>query len=77
MENATARSATSPVTRTEILDLVDRAFEGRPPHTEDLVTMAIEYDARPAVVDVLRSLPSQPFQNRADLWTYLPDLPVE
>lgn len=67
----------SPVTRTEILDLVDGAFDGQPPRTEDLVTAAIEHDARPAVIDVLRSLPSQPFQNRTDLWTYLPDLPVE
>jgi hypothetical protein len=77
MENATTQSASGPVTRTEILDLVDGAFDGEMPRTEDLVTVAIEHDARPAVIDVLRSLPSQPFQNRADLWTYLPDLPVE
>ena len=76
LENGMTQSA-SPVTRTEILDLVEGAFDGEAPRTEDLVTRAIEHDARPAVIDVLRSLPSQPFQSRTDLWTYLPDLPVE
>lgn len=76
MENFTTTAASS-VTRTEILDLVEAAFHGEPPRTDDLVTIAIQHDARPAVIDVLRSLPSQPFPNRTDLWTYLPDLPVE
>lgn len=76
MENTTTQSV-GPVTRTEILDLVEGAFDGVPPRGEDLVIAAIEQDARPAVIDVLRSLPSQPFRNRTDLWTYLPDLPVE
>lgn len=77
MENLTAQPASRPVTRTEILDVVDGAFEDGIPRAEDLVTVAIEHDARPAVIDVLRSLPAQPFQKRTDLWAHLPDLPID
>jgi hypothetical protein len=77
MENTTTQAASDPVTRTEILDCVETAFDDGVPRKEDLVTAAIERDARPAVVDTLRSLPAQPFRNRTDLWTHLPDLPVE
>lgn len=77
MENLTAQRSSRPVTRTEILDLIDAAFEDDIPRTEDLVTAAIQQDARPAVIDILRSLPVQPFQKRTDLWTYLPELPID
>lgn len=76
MEN-TSEIRTGPVTRTEILDAVDHAFDAGTPLRDDLITAAIASDARPPVIDVLRGLPAQSYAKRSDLWTHLPEIPVE
>ena len=74
----TVAAVGAPVTRLEILDAIDPAFDERALTKHDLVDTAIASDARPGVLELLRTLPDdERFRERVDLWAHLPDVPVE
>lgn len=68
------------VSRLELLEVLDAAFEAHGPGgptKQDLLSAAVEAGARPAVLDQLHRLPDRDkFRVRTDLWAHLGDLPV-
>ncbi|GAB3556053.1 hypothetical protein J2S53_003290 [Actinopolyspora lacussalsi] len=66
-----------PVTRLEILDAVDKAFEAPPTATSDILVTAEDSGARTALLEVLHRLPEKRFGSVRELWEHLPDVPVE
>lgn len=65
-----------PVTRLEVLDAVDAAFDRAPVDTDDLIEAALRAGARPAVLELLRRLPSRQFVRPHELWETLPEVPL-
>lgn len=63
------------VTRTELADHIATAFSTGPATREQLLASAAGSHARPEVIDLLRSLPQQPYRSMRDLWTDLAHLP--
>lgn len=64
------------VSRTEIVEHLDGAFEVEPTTRAKLVSVASTHGARAEVVAVLERLPDIRFHRLADLWPELPDVPV-
>jgi hypothetical protein len=66
-----------PVTRIEILDAVEEVFDMPPVSAVDLVETARARGSRPQVLDTLRRVPGKQFRHPVELWTHLPDLPID
>jgi hypothetical protein len=64
------------VTRMEIAEAVRIAFNGSGAARADILAAASAAQVRPAVIDVLSSLPEIRFRELRDLWTELSHLPV-
>lgn len=69
-------AATAPVTRVEIADHLEAAFDGGPVGRQDLVDAAVTSAARTAVVEVLAGLPERPYSQLRQLWEDLPEVPI-
>lgn len=65
------------VTRMEIVDAIESAFNSPPATKRQIVAAAEDARARAALVDVLRRLPDGSYQHVRNLWEYLPDVPVD
>lgn len=65
-----------PVTRMELLDHVEGAFTTVPATRGDLLKAAVNTEARPEVLAVLRRLPDVQFRRAHDLWEELGDVPI-
>ncbi|MCR3719539.1 MULTISPECIES: DUF2795 domain-containing protein [Prauserella salsuginis group] len=72
----TAHQDHDPVTRIEIIDAVEEAFDGTPPSKQQLITAASQHHSRDAVLKVLDALPERQFRHVRDLWDHLPDVPL-
>jgi hypothetical protein len=66
-----------PLTRIEVLDFVGEAFDQGPPDREALIATAARDGAREVLLALLRRLPEGSFNQPADLWPHLPDVPVD
>ena len=70
-------SSSNVVTRVEVVDHIGDAFAGGPLTRSDLVATAQRVGARPAVVDVLGTLPDRKFSRPHELWNDLAHVPIE
>lgn len=77
MTNVDTNGAERPVSRVELLDQLGRAMDARPFTKHDLVEAAAGAGARQGVVDLLHELPDRRYHHPRDLWSELPDVPVE
>lgn len=66
-----------PVTRIEVLDFVGEAFDDDRPTRSALVTHAAAEGARPALLELLATLPDGRFDDPDALWAALPGVPVD
>ena len=64
------------VTRMELVDHIETAFEAGPATRGDLLAAATASHARPEVIEVLHQLPDTPYRSVRDLWPELADVPV-
>lgn len=67
----------TPVTRTEIADLIEDHLDGTPQHRNDLVAAATAAGARPPVISTLERLPNSTYITLRDLWPHLSDIAIE
>jgi hypothetical protein len=65
------------VTRVEVIDHVGQAFTGGPLTRSDLQSAAQRGGARPAVIDLLGTLPDRKFSRPQELWNDLGHVPIE
>lgn len=65
------------VTRVEIADAVEDAFDHAPVTKDVLLVCATANRARPEVLAAVSRLPEQTFRSLRDLWPHLPGIPVE
>jgi hypothetical protein len=66
-----------PVTRMEIVDVVHAAFENGGAERSEVLATAVARGARPQVLETLERLPDRRFSELRELWTELPEVPVE
>jgi hypothetical protein len=66
----------TPVTRIEIADHLETAFDGGPVGPRQLVAVAVAGDARTAVVEVLAGLPERQYGQLRQLWEDLSEVPI-
>jgi hypothetical protein len=64
------------VTRREIADSIEGAFEDGPASRDQLLAAARDAGARQEVVAELERLPERSFSHLRALWRDLPDIPV-
>ena len=69
--------AEGPVTRMEILDAITDAFASPPATKDQIVAAAEDSRSRRDLVALLSQLPNSTFSDVRDLWSYLPDVPVD
>jgi hypothetical protein len=69
-------AATTPVTRVEIADHLETAFDGGPVWPRQLTAAAVAGDARAAVVEVLAGLPERQYGQLRQLWEDLSEVPI-
>lgn len=67
---------TTPVTRVEIADHLETAFDGGPVCRQELVDAAVASTARTAVVEVLAGLPDRSYSQLRQLWEDLSEVPI-
>jgi hypothetical protein len=65
------------VTRIEIAEAVETAFDRPPVSKGDLLAHATASRARVDVLDTLARLPERDFRHLRDLWPHLPGIPVD
>lgn len=66
-----------PVTRVEILDVLDDAFAVGPASRDQLVNAARAQGARAELVTLLEDLPSdRQYVHQRQLWVHMPNVPV-
>jgi hypothetical protein len=65
------------VTRVEVIDHIGEAFTAGPLTRSDLLGAAQRVGARPAVIELLGTLPDRKFNRPHDLWTDLGHVPIE
>jgi hypothetical protein len=70
-------SSTNVVTRVEVVDHLGEAFASGPLTRSDLMATAQRVGARPAVVDLLGTLPDRKFSRPHELWNDLAHVPIE
>ncbi|WP_158542646.1 DUF2795 domain-containing protein [Phytoactinopolyspora halophila] len=64
------------VTRIEIADAVEDAFDAPPASKEDLLAWATANSARVEVLETLGRLPDTSFRSLRELWAHLSGVPV-
>ncbi|MEX2626661.1 MAG: DUF2795 domain-containing protein [Ilumatobacteraceae bacterium] len=64
-------------TRVEVIDAVGSVFDEGAISRSDLVAVAETAGVRSGVIGVLRRLPDGVYRRPADMWTALPDVPIE
>lgn len=64
------------VTRIELVEHIEPAFDTGPASRSDLLAAATASHARPEVLAVLQRLPEAPYRSMRDLWHDLEDVPV-
>lgn len=64
-------------TRVEVIDAVGTAFDNGPLSKSELVAAAEMANSSVGVVGVLRRLPDGIYRRPADMWSALPDVPIE
>ncbi|WP_204290216.1 DUF2795 domain-containing protein [Micromonospora gifhornensis] len=65
------------MTRIELLDHVETAFDGGPASRDALLAAAVESNARPDVIALLHRLPDRDFRQLRDLWKEMADVPID
>ncbi|MGH3487702.1 MAG: DUF2795 domain-containing protein [Actinopolymorphaceae bacterium] len=65
-----------PVTRVEILDVLDDAFAVGPASRGQLVSAARAQGARAELVVLLEELPDRQYVHQRQLWVHMPNVPV-
>jgi hypothetical protein len=70
-------TSTHVVTRVEVVDHIGEAFAGGPLTRSDLMATAQRVGARPAVVELLGTLPDRKFSRPHELWNDLSHVPIE
>lgn len=70
-------TATGAVTRVEIADMVDSAFDNGNAGRGELIETARAAGARPEVLATLTQLPDNHYGHLRQLWVDLPHVPVE
>ncbi|HKH05233.1 MAG TPA: DUF2795 domain-containing protein [Acidimicrobiales bacterium] len=65
------------VTRVEVIDHIGEAFTGVPLTRNDLLSAAQRVGARPAVIELLGTLPDRRFARPQELWNDLGHVPIE
>lgn len=73
---SSADVARHPVTRVEILDVLDGAFAVGSASRGELVEVARAHGARPELVALLEALPDRQYTHQRTLWVDLPHVPV-
>jgi len=71
-----AVAPTEPVTRVEILDVLDDAFAVGPASRVQLVGAARAQGARAELVALLEELPDRQYVHQRQLWVHMPQVPV-
>lgn len=66
-----------PAMRLEIAEHTAKAFTGATVTREQILLIARQTGARPAVLRVLERLPDVPFHELRELWPDLPGVPIE
>jgi Protein of unknown function (DUF2795) len=66
----------NPVTRVEILDVLDGAFAAGAATRGELVEVARAHGARPELLALLEALPDRHYTHQRTLWVDLPHVPV-
>ncbi|MGA8117514.1 MAG: DUF2795 domain-containing protein [Actinocatenispora sp.] len=64
------------VTRIEIADHVEDAFDAGPANRGSLLAAAERAGARQALLGILATLPDRPYGELRHLWTDLPEVPI-
>ena len=64
------------VTRMELVDHIESAFESGPATRSALLAAAATSHARPEVIELLQRLPDIRYRHVRDLWHQLADVPV-
>jgi hypothetical protein len=67
----------SSVTRIEVIDALEPAFDQAPLTRTALITAARDAAAPTQVVQLLESLPERVYRRPADMWDELPGVPIE
>lgn len=70
-------STANVVTRVEVIDHIGEAFASGPLTRADLLTAARDVGARPAVIELLGTLPDRKFARPHELWNDLAHVPIE
>jgi hypothetical protein len=70
-------STTHVVTRVEVVDHIGEAFASGPLTRSDLVIAAQRVGARPAVIELLGTLPDRRFSRPHEIWNDLGHVPIE
>ncbi len=65
-----------PVTRVEILDVLDDAFAVGPASRGQLIGAARAQGARVELVALLEELPDRLYVHQRQLWVHMPNVPV-
>jgi hypothetical protein len=65
------------VTRLEIADMVGDAFGPAGADRAAVLATATANGAHPAVLDKLRELPDRRFRSMRELWSHIPDVPID
>jgi hypothetical protein len=65
------------VTRVEVIDHIGEAFGTGPLTRSDLLSAAQRVGARPAVLELLGTLPDRKFARPHELWNDLGHVPIE
>lgn len=60
-----------------MIDHLESAFDSTTATKSDLLAVARHTGARAQVVELLQSLPERRFSRPNELWTELPDVPIE
>lgn len=76
-EHPSPQTIEAPVTRIEVIDHLKSAFDSTAATKSDLLAEARNTGARAQVVELLQSLPERRFLRPNELWTELPDVPIE
>lgn len=66
-----------PVTRMEIVDAVEQAFDRGGAERSEVLAAAVLRNARPDVIATLEELPERRFSDVRELWVELPHVPVD
>ncbi|HZC25734.1 MAG TPA: DUF2795 domain-containing protein [Actinopolymorphaceae bacterium] len=65
-----------PVTRVEILDVLDDAFAVGPASRGQLIGAAQAQGARAELIALLEQLPERLYVHQRQLWVHMPNVPV-